>query len=46
MQQQNIGSISVGKYADIISVKGNPLQDISVLENVQTVIKDGVIYKQ
>lgn len=46
MKQQTIGSISVGKYADIISVEGNPLQDISVLENVQTVIKDGVIYKQ
>jgi imidazolonepropionase-like amidohydrolase len=46
MQQQSIGSISVGKYADIISVKGNPLQNISVLETVQTVIKDGVIYKQ
>lgn len=46
MQQLSIGSISVGKYADIISVKGNPLQNISVLETVQTVIKDGVIYKQ
>lgn len=45
-QQSMMGSISVGKYADIISVKGNPLQNISLLENVKTVIKDGVIYKQ
>lgn len=45
-QQDKLGSIKVGKLADIISVKGNPLQDISTLENVVTVIKDGQIVKQ
>ncbi len=45
-QQDKTGSIRVGKLADIISVKGNPLQDISTLENVITVIKDGQIVKQ
>jgi imidazolonepropionase-like amidohydrolase len=41
-----IGSIKPGKYADIIAVQGDPLSDVSVLENVQFVMKDGKIYKQ
>lgn len=45
-KQQDIGSIKEGKLADIIAVKGNPLDDISVLENVEWVIKDGKVYKQ
>lgn len=39
------GSIEVGKWADIIAVKGNPLEDITVLENVVFVMKDGKVYK-
>jgi len=41
-----IGSIKVGKFADIIAVTGEPLTDIRVLENIQFVMKDGRIYKQ
>jgi len=41
-----IGSIKPGKYADIIAVSGDPLSDISVLEKVQFVMKDGTVYKQ
>ncbi len=41
-----VGSIKPGKYADVIAVTGDPLQDISVLEHVQFVMKDGKIYKQ
>jgi imidazolonepropionase-like amidohydrolase len=40
-----LGSIKSGKYADIIAVSGDPLENISVLENVQFVMKDGKIYK-
>jgi imidazolonepropionase-like amidohydrolase len=40
-----IGSIKPGKYADIIAVSGDPLQNISVLEQVQFVMKDGKVYK-
>jgi imidazolonepropionase-like amidohydrolase len=41
-----IGSIKPGKFADLIAVSGDPLQNIQVLENVQFVMKEGKIYKQ
>ena len=41
-----VGSIKPGKYADMIAVSGDPLQDVSVLEHVQFVMKDGKVYKQ
>ena len=41
-----LGSIKPGKCADIVAVSGDPLQDISVLENVQFVMKEGKVYKQ
>lgn len=44
-EAENIGSIVAGKYADIIAVKSNPLDDITVLENVPFVMKSGVVYK-
>ncbi len=40
-----VGSIEPGKFADIVAVSGDPLQDISQLEHIQFVMKDGVIYK-
>jgi len=42
----NIGNINEGFEADIIGIKGNPLEDITVLEDVTFVMKDGVIFKQ
>lgn len=41
-----IGSLERGKRADVIAVAGNPLQDVTVLQNVVFVMKDGVIWKQ
>jgi imidazolonepropionase-like amidohydrolase len=40
-----IGSIEPGKFADIIAVSGDPLTDITELQRVKFVMKDGVIYK-
>lgn len=40
------GSIQAGKYADIIAVSGDPLENIRQLENVKFVMKEGTIYKQ
>lgn len=40
-----VGSIKPGKKADIIAVDGDPIQDITVLEHVKFVMKDGKVYK-
>jgi len=39
------GSIEIGKQADLISVAKDPLRDISSLENINFVMKAGLIYK-
>ncbi|HMD28796.1 MAG TPA: amidohydrolase family protein [Steroidobacteraceae bacterium] len=41
-----VGSIRTGKLADLIAVRGNPLADVRLLEDVRFVMKQGVIYKQ
>jgi len=41
-----LGSLRPGKYADIIAVPGDPLEDIRLLENVKFVMKEGKIYRQ
>ena len=41
-----IGTLEAGKYADIIAVDGNPLEDIEELLDIDFVMKDGKIYKQ
>ena len=43
--QDRIGTIEAGKFADLIAVDGNPLVDISVLQNVKFVMKGGAVIK-
>ncbi|HWB24473.1 MAG TPA: amidohydrolase family protein [Chitinophagaceae bacterium] len=43
--KDKIGSLKAGKYADIVAVKGDVLQDITLLEHIDFVMKGGVIYK-
>ena len=40
-KSETLGTIESGKMADIIAVETSPLDDITVLENVSVVIKDG-----
>ena len=41
-----IGALEAGYLADIIAVSGDPLQDISAVENVSFVMKGGVVYRK
>jgi len=43
--QGKIGEIKEGAFADIIAIKKDPTKDISVLQNIDWVMKDGKIYK-
>ena len=43
--EDKIGEIKGGKLADIIAVNGNPLEDITSLERVQFVMKNGQVVK-
>ena len=45
-EQETLGSISEGKLADIIAVSGNPLENITVLESVDFVMKNGNVIKK
>lgn len=45
MWEDRIGQLKPGYFADVVAVGGNPLQDITDLEHVQFVMKNGVIYK-
>ncbi|MDE3125186.1 MAG: amidohydrolase family protein [Bacteroidota bacterium] len=44
-QDGKIGVIAPGAFADIIAIKGNPLTNIQLLQQVQWVMKDGKIWK-
>jgi imidazolonepropionase-like amidohydrolase len=44
--EKEIGRLSAGYYADVIAVPGNPLDDIGVLQRVEFVMKNGVVYKR
>jgi imidazolonepropionase-like amidohydrolase len=44
-RNNNAGSLEPGRWADLIAVKGDPLADIHVLENVSFVMKEGKVYK-
>ncbi len=44
--EAHLGSLTAGKWADIVAVAGDPLKDIHNMQKVVFVMKDGVIYKQ
>jgi len=45
-KESDLGTLEAGKLADVIAVKGNPLNDISLMQHVPFVMKDGQVFKQ
>ena len=43
--QDRVGSIEPGKFADLVAVTGDPIADITELERVRFVIKDGRVVR-
>jgi imidazolonepropionase-like amidohydrolase len=43
---KKVGSLTAGKFADIVAVSGDPLKDIENIQKVVFVMKNGVTYKQ
>ena len=43
--EKSVGAITPGLFGDIIAVKGNPLDNIALLNNIDVVIKGGKIFK-
>ena len=42
--ERDLGTIEAGKFADVIAVEGNPLEDIGTLSRVAFVMKAGQVY--
>jgi imidazolonepropionase-like amidohydrolase len=40
-----LGSVQAGKLADLVGVPGDPLADVTLLERVSFVMKDGIVHK-
>lgn len=43
-QEEDLGSITKGKYADFFLVPGDPTEDLSQLRSISMVVSDGVVY--
>jgi len=43
-REKEIGTVAVGKNADLVAIRGNPSKQISDIENVEIVFKDGIGY--
>ena len=42
---RNVGTLTAGKWADVVAVPGDPIADIKAMEKTVFVMKNGVIYK-
>ena len=42
---EKVGAVEAGRFGDLIAVRGDPLQDINLLQDVDTVVKGGLVFK-
>ena len=45
LARPDVGGLAVGQWGDMIAVAGDPLHDVTLLQNIQVVIKGGVVVK-
>jgi imidazolonepropionase-like amidohydrolase len=43
--QDRVGTVEAGKFADLVAVTGDPINDITELERVKFVMKGGQVFK-
>ena len=43
--EKDVGTVAVGRYGDLVAVRGDPLADITQVEHPAIVMKGGVIVK-
>jgi imidazolonepropionase-like amidohydrolase len=41
----DVGAVEAGKFADLIAVQGDPIEDIAVLQHIKFVMKGGTVIK-
>ena len=44
--EDRVGAVEPGLLGDLIAVKGDPLEDVSVLEHINAVVKGGLVFKK
>lgn len=42
---ERLGALRPGRLADVVAVRGNPLEDIAILEDIDTVIRGGLLFR-
>jgi imidazolonepropionase-like amidohydrolase len=45
-RSDDLGTVQPGRWGDLVAVRGNPLEDITVLQDIGFVMKEGVVYKR
>jgi imidazolonepropionase-like amidohydrolase len=43
--EDRVGALEKGRFGDLVAVEGDPLQDITVLEKIQVVVKGGLVFR-
>jgi imidazolonepropionase-like amidohydrolase len=43
--QEDVGAIERGRFGDLIAVRGSPLDDIGILQDVRVIIKGGLVFR-